>query len=295
MTPRLVLSTLFLVAATPAFAHVGQHLGFSAASGFAHPLMGLDHLAAMIAVGLWAAMVGGKRIWIWPAAFVVAMLVGGFIGHAGIELPQVEPIIALSVIVLGLLVATGIGAPVPVGAVLDRGIRDLSRARARRGSARGGLGRLCPRICSRNGAAAFCRHRRRPGPAENHGSATRTRARCGNRCARRLHPDAVRCALIPGEWFIKDGDIEINAGRKTVTVMVANIGDRPIQVGSHYHFFETNSGLSFDRQAARGMRLNIPAGTAVRFEPGQSREVTLVALAGARRVYGFRQDVMGDL
>jgi urease beta subunit len=77
--------------------------------------------------------------------------------------------------------------------------------------------------------------------------------------------------------------------------MVANIGDRPIQVGSHYHFFETNSGLSFDRQAARGMRLNIPAGTAVRFEPGQSREVTLVALDGARRVYGFRQDVMGDL
>ena len=101
--------------------------------------------------------------------------------------------------------------------------------------------------------------------------------------------------MIPGEWFIKDGDIEINAGRKTVTIMVANIGDRPIQVGSHYHFFETNSGLSFDRQAARGMRLNIPAGTAVRFEPGQSREVTLVALAGKRTIYGFRGDVMGKL
>lgn len=118
MMRRVLLSTLFLVAATPAFAHVGQHLGFSAASGFAHPLRGLDHLAAMIAVGLWAAMAGGKRIWIWPAAFVVAMLVGGFVGHAGIELPQVEPAIALSVVVLGLLVAAGVSAPIPVGAVL---------------------------------------------------------------------------------------------------------------------------------------------------------------------------------
>jgi urease accessory protein len=121
MTPRLVLSTLLLVTATPAFAHVGQHFGFSAAGGFVHPLMGLDHLAAMIAVGLWAAMVGGKRIWVWPLAFVVAMLVGGFIGHAGIELPQVEPAIGLSVVVLGVLVATGIGAPVPAGAVLIAG------------------------------------------------------------------------------------------------------------------------------------------------------------------------------
>lgn len=118
MMRRLILSTLFLVAATPAFAHVGQHLGFSAASGFAHPLMGLDHLAAMIAVGLWAAMAGGKRVWIWPAAFVIAMLVGGFIGRAGIELPQVEPVIALSVVVLGVLVATGVSAPVPMGAML---------------------------------------------------------------------------------------------------------------------------------------------------------------------------------
>ena len=101
--------------------------------------------------------------------------------------------------------------------------------------------------------------------------------------------------MIPGELFIKDGDIELNKGRKTVTVSVANSGDRPIQVGSHYHFFETNPALRFDRKKARGMRLNIPAGTAVRFEPGQSREVTLVALAGARKIYGFRQDVMGKL
>ena len=101
--------------------------------------------------------------------------------------------------------------------------------------------------------------------------------------------------MIPGELFIKDGDIELNKGRKTVTLNVANSGDRPIQVGSHYHFFETNPALKFDRKKARGMRLDIPAGTAVRFEPGQSREVTLVALAGSRKIYGFRQDVMGKL
>ena len=101
--------------------------------------------------------------------------------------------------------------------------------------------------------------------------------------------------MIPGEMFVKDGDIELNKGRKTVTLTVANTGDRPIQVGSHYHFFETNPALKFERKKARGMRLNIPAGTAVRFEPGQSREVTLVALAGKRTVYGFRQDVMGKL
>ena len=101
--------------------------------------------------------------------------------------------------------------------------------------------------------------------------------------------------MIPGELFIKGGDIELNKGRKTATLSVANTGDRPIQVGSHYHFFETNPALKFDRKKARGMRLNIPAGTAVRFEPGQSREVTLVALAGGRTIYGFRGDVMGKL
>jgi len=101
--------------------------------------------------------------------------------------------------------------------------------------------------------------------------------------------------MIPGEYFIKDGDIELNAGRKSVTLTVSNSGDRPIQVGSHYHFFETNPALKFDRDKARGMRLDIPAGTAVRFEPGQTREVKLVALAGARTVYGFRQEIMGRL
>jgi urease subunit beta len=101
--------------------------------------------------------------------------------------------------------------------------------------------------------------------------------------------------MIPGEFFIKDGEIELNAGRKTVVVEVTNSGDRPIQVGSHYHFFETNPALRFDRKKARGMRLDIAAGTAVRFEPGQTRKVMLVALAGKRTIYGFRQDVMGKL
>ena len=101
--------------------------------------------------------------------------------------------------------------------------------------------------------------------------------------------------MIPGEIDTRVGDIELNAGRATLRISVANTGDRPIQVGSHYHFFETNPALKFDRKKARGMRLNIPAGTAVRFEPGQSREVTLVALVGSRTIYGFRGDVMGKL
>jgi urease subunit beta len=101
--------------------------------------------------------------------------------------------------------------------------------------------------------------------------------------------------MIPGEVMTKAGEILLNEGRKTVTLTVANTGDRPIQVGSHYHFFETNPALEFERSKARGMRLDIAAGTAVRFEPGQRREVTLVALAGKRMVYGFRQQVMGPL
>ena len=101
--------------------------------------------------------------------------------------------------------------------------------------------------------------------------------------------------MIPGEIFVDEGDIELNAGRRTIVVSVANTGDRPIQIGSHYHFAETNAALRFDRTLARGFRLNIAAGTAVRFEPGQSRTVELVELAGARVVYGFNGDVMGPL
>ena len=101
--------------------------------------------------------------------------------------------------------------------------------------------------------------------------------------------------MTPGEVFAADGDIMLNAGAVALTLMVANTGDRPVQVGSHYHFAETNPGLAFDRTAARGMRLDIAAGTAVRFEPGQSREVRLVPYGGLRRVYGFNGAVMGDL
>jgi urease subunit beta len=101
--------------------------------------------------------------------------------------------------------------------------------------------------------------------------------------------------MIPGEIMVEPGEIELNAGRAAVTLEVANTGDRPIQVGSHYHFFETNEALAFDREKARGMRLDIPAGTAVRFEPGQTREVRLVAYAGARRVFGFQGKINGSL
>ena len=101
--------------------------------------------------------------------------------------------------------------------------------------------------------------------------------------------------MIPGEMLVEAGELELNAGRPTLTLVVANTGDRPIQVGSHYHFAETNAALTFDRAATRGMRLNIPAGTAVRFEPGQSRDVELVDLAGHRRVFGFAGRIMGDL
>ena len=101
--------------------------------------------------------------------------------------------------------------------------------------------------------------------------------------------------MIPGEMETADGEIELNVGRPAITLVVTNTGDRPVQVGSHYHFHEVNDALSFDRAAARGFRLNIAAGTAVRFEPGQTRTVELVALAGARAVYGFQGKVMGPL
>ncbi|MEP1208809.1 MAG: urease subunit beta [Rhizobiaceae bacterium] len=101
--------------------------------------------------------------------------------------------------------------------------------------------------------------------------------------------------MIPGEILTTNGDIELNAGAQSLTLKVANTGDRPVQVGSHYHFYETNPALDFDRQAARGMRLDIAAGTAVRFEPGQERDVALVPFGGNRKVFGFNQKIMGDL
>lgn len=101
--------------------------------------------------------------------------------------------------------------------------------------------------------------------------------------------------MIPGEFKIEPGELELNAGRRTITIFVANTGDRPIQVGSHYHFYETNDALLFNREQTKGMRLNIVSGTAVRFEPGQTRTVELVDLAGGRSIYGFQGRIMGDL
>jgi urease subunit beta len=101
--------------------------------------------------------------------------------------------------------------------------------------------------------------------------------------------------MIPGEIITSDGEIELNAGRETVRLLVGNMGDRPIQVGSHFHFFEVNAALNFDRKQARGMRLDIPAGTAVRFEPGDEKQVTLIPLAGSRQVYGFNAKINGNL
>ncbi len=101
--------------------------------------------------------------------------------------------------------------------------------------------------------------------------------------------------MIPGEFFIQDGEIELNLGLTEISLTVANTGDRPIQVGSHYHFYETNPALKFEREKSRGFRPNIPAGTAIRFEPGQERQINLVAFLGNRKIYGFRQDIMGAL
>lgn len=101
--------------------------------------------------------------------------------------------------------------------------------------------------------------------------------------------------MLAGEFIIQDGDIELNAGAKQLTINVANTGDRPIQVGSHYHFYEVNAGLKFDREASRGMRLDIASGTAVRFEPGQSRDVILIPIGGNRTIYGFNQAIQGEL
>jgi urease subunit beta len=105
----------------------------------------------------------------------------------------------------------------------------------------------------------------------------------------------METTMIPGEVITADGEITLNAGRDAITLAVANTGDRPVQVGSHYHFYETNQALQFDRAAARGRRLDIPAGTAVRFEPGQTREVQLVPIAGGRRIWGFNAQIMGPL
>ena len=263
--------------------------------GFQHPLGGLDHLAAMVAVGLWAGIAGGRRVWVWPLAFVAMMVVGGLLGRAGVALPMVEPVIALSVVVLGVLVAATIRVPVALGAVIVAVFAIFhGHAHGAEAPETGWLGYaagfvVATALLHAVGIAIARLLERGVGPRSG------PRARRRDRRARRFPAREVRAAMIPGEVFPADGEIELNAGRAAVTITVANTGDRPIQVGSHYHFYETNPALKFDREKARGCRLDIAAGTAVRFEPGQTRDVQLVAVSGARTIYGFRQEIMGKV
>src|SRR5699024_1019746 len=141
----------------------------------------------------------------------------------------------------------------------------------------------------------FARFGNRFKPTSCRTGADRARSSCRRRSGRTRISAFGRLVMIPGELFPKEGEIELNAGCETITLLVANRGDRAIQVGSHYHFAEANPALEFDRSKSRGWRLDIPAGSAVRFEPGQSREVTLTPFRGARRVFGFNGEVMGPL
>ncbi len=292
---RKLLALAAALAPTAAFAHVGVGSTASFAAGVAHPLTGLDHITVMVAVGLWAALKGNRALWVWPATFVGVMLIGGALGMAHMPLPYVEPAILASVVALGILVALAVDLPVWTGAAIV-GLFALFHGHAH-GSEVAGT------VSGAEYMAGFAL-----ATATLHATGIALALLLITNPHARPHPRWRRCLragrgrncyrgtlMIPGELFIKDGDIELNAGRKIVTLSVANSGDRPIQVGSHYHFFETNPALKFDRKKARGMRLDIAAGTAVRFEPGQTREVRLVALAGKKTVYGFRQDVMGKL
>ena len=298
MNRILLVFVSLALGASPALAHVGAGSTASFAAGVAHPLGGLDHIAVMVAVGLWAALKGGRALWAWPAAFIGVMLIGGALGMAHVPVPFVEPGILASVVTLGLMVALAIDMPVAIGAIVialfallhghahgSEVAETMSGAEYMAGFA---LATATLHLTGIGAALGLERAHLR--------SVIRVAgAVCvliGPACSPAFCKDLP---MIPGELFIKDGEIELNAGRKTVTLTVANSGDRPIQVGSHYHFFETNPALKFDRKKARGMRLDIAAGTAVRFEPGQTREVTLVALAGKKTIYGFRGDVMGKL
>ena len=255
-------------------------------------------MLAMVAVGLWAGLNGGRALWAWPVAFVGVMLAGGALGIAGVPVPMVEPGILASVIVLGLLVLTAARLPVALGAALVAAVRPPARPRARRGAAGASRRRvLCRRLRARHRAAARHRPRRRlPVPA-----ATAAVSSCAAP-ARWWPSPAWRSRSSEGGAHDPRRDHHRAPARsrstpaaRPITLTVANTGDRPIQVGSHYHFAETNPALQFDRAKARGHRLDIAAGTAVRFEPGQTREVQPRAFAGKREVYGFRQEVMGPL
>jgi urease subunit beta len=229
--------------------------------------------------------------------FAAMLLVGALVGLGGVQVPAVEPMIAASLLVIGLLVVTRLRLPGPVAAAVVGAFAVFhgvahgyelagDQGRALQSPAWCSPPRCCTPAASRSAgrcASAPSGCRAWPVPP----------LRCSARPCSRNWPEAV--AMIPGELFTDEGEHTLNPGRRTLTLVVQNTADRPIQVGSHYHFAETNGALGFDREAARGMRLNIASGTAVRFEPGQQRTVELCDFAGDRVVYGFRGLVQGKL
>jgi urease accessory protein len=306
LAPRVALAALLAGTATFALAHTGHDgaahhgIGDALEAGFVHPFNGLDHLAAMLALGLWSALTA-RRVWVAPLAFAGTLLVGALLGFAGLVLPAVEPMIAASLLVLGLLVASRVALPAVAGVVLAAAFAIFHGiAHGQELSGPFGAWALAGVV-----TATVLLHALgiAIGLTMKHRGAWLPRA-AGAAVAlfglSLLAPALIAATarggtMIPGEYFTDGPDLVINDGRRTLSVVVDNSGDRPIQVGSHYHFAETNAALRFDRVAARGMRLNIASGTAVRFEPGQQRTVELVDYAGDRAVYGFRGLVMGTL
>ena len=293
---------LFSGAALAHPGHLGHELpGSMFAAGFWHPLTGFDHLLAMLAVGMWSALThhtARQAVWL-PVMFLALLFAGAMMGMAGVRLPAVEPVIMVSLLVLGLLVASRKAvqgwagfALVGIRPVPRPGPRDGAARQRRRAGLRGGFHARHPGCtwpaCSRGFASSTgtcgCRGR--------WAWASPVTARC---CSSALGSDQGGVIMIPGEILTEPGQIELNVGRPTLTIAVVNEGDRPIQVGSHYHFAEANNALVFDRELATGYRLNIPAGNAVRFEPGMRRTVELVAVGGERRIFGFQGKVMGAL
>ena len=293
---RALVSALAGLLPLVAVSHTGDAAhGHDFITGFFHPLSGADHLAAMLTVGLWSGL-ALRRPWQAPLAFAVLLLVGALLGLSGLELPAVEPMIAASVLAPG---SAGRHPACP-GARPGHGPGGLflpvSTAWAHGAELEGGLALLGMVLATwllhvaGLGLGLWLRRTQARW-------ALAVEPRAGWRhCAAGPGPDVPGGRrMIPGELFTPEGEHLLNPGRRTLSLVVQNAGDRPIQVGSHYHFAETNAALQFDRAAARGMRLNIGSGLAMRFEPGQQRTVELVDLAGARIVHGFRGLVQGSL
>lgn len=294
---------LFSGAALAHPGHLGHELpGSMFAAGFWHPLTGFDHLLAMLAVGMWSALThhtARQAVWL-PVMFLALLFAGAMMGMAGVRLPAVEPVIMVSLLVLGLLVASrkavqgwagfALVGDSPCSTAWPTGW-SCPAAKARWASWRvscsppwGCTWPACSRGFASSTGTCGCRGR--------WAWASPVTARC---CSSALGSDQGGVIMIPGEILTEPGQIELNVGRPTLTIAVVNEDDRPIQVGSHYHFAEANNALVFDRELATGYRLNIPAGNAVRFEPGMRRTVELVAVGGERRIFGFQGKVMGAL